>query len=219
MTLEEYIKHINGEMGENHSLSERTVRTYMENVMLEEGNEPDAEYFKKHANILKALNGQYNHDFAEFKKTTAKQTSKSNDTAKEDGGNGGDDRLEIIHNSIKEIIEWKNRMESERETEIKRKKKEGIVNSLLEKKKELKVSYDNEWEDAVKGTDIEGLEEKDALDKVKKEFERLVKRYHGGNASPFGGSRKGGETNIEGGMDDPDAKKLRENYLKTLDQQ
>ena len=40
MTLEEYIKHINGEMGENHSLSERTVRTYMENVMLEEGNEP-----------------------------------------------------------------------------------------------------------------------------------------------------------------------------------
>lgn len=180
--------------------------------MLEDGNEPDAAFFTKHGNILKTLNGQYNHDFAEFKKKTVKK-----DDIQNIHQNPEEDLLDTIHNSIKEIIEWKNKMENEHEMEKQQKKKESIVNSLLGKKKELKVSYDNEWEDAVNSTDIEGLGETEALEKVKKEFERIVKRYHGGNASPFGGTRKQHGAMTEGGMDDPDAKKLREAYLKSLE--
>lgn len=54
------------------SLSDRTIADYVNNNLPVDGTEPDAAYFTKHVNILKSINGNFDHDVAtkvdEFKK-------------------------------------------------------------------------------------------------------------------------------------------------------
>lgn len=48
----------------NTSFSAQTLTSYVENNMPAEGTEPDEAYWTRHTNILKSLQGQFNHDVA-----------------------------------------------------------------------------------------------------------------------------------------------------------
>lgn len=162
---------------------QRTFSTYIDANLPEEGVEPDDAYWSKHVGILKSISGQFSHDVAtqvnDFKKNFKPETK-----PEDKGDNGGEKsdlekRLEQLENAQKEYT------------------RNASVNALRSevsaKGKSLKVVNNAIWEDAVKAVEIG---EKDSADdvtaKAKKEYEKLLKRYFGDGAAPYGSSGRTG---------------------------
>lgn len=183
-------------------LSSRTLDTYISNNLPAEGVEPDDAYFKKHVTFLQSLQGQFSHDVSmqveDFKKNYKPQEKQEEPVVTESH------ELQKLLDRIA-ALEVAN-AESEKKLEVGK-----IRSNVLGKAGELNVAnYKNEWEDAVNSTNLSDCKTEDeALDKVKKEFERIVKRYHGDGAKPYG--RTATTQQSEG-----EASKKRSAYLQRL---
>lgn len=162
---------------------QRTFGDYVGKNLPAEGVEPDDAYFEKHVDILKSLAGQYNHDFAEqvndFKKNW-KPEAKTAET-KTAGGEKSDleKRLEQLESRLAE-----NARNASAAT---------LRSEVISKGKSLKVANEAIWEDAVKAVEIGDKDSaEDVTTSAKKEYERMLRRYVGEGAAPYGSSGRQG---------------------------
>ncbi len=185
MEKEQILSTINERLGAEGIKTEgfqRTFDTYISKNLPAEGTEPDDAYWEKHVGILKSLSGQFSHDVAEqvndFKKNYKPET-KPEDKGEKGEKSDLEKRLEQLENAQKESA--RNASANATRSEV------------SAKGKSLKVANEAIWEDAVKAVEIG---EKDSADdvtaKAKKEYERLLKRYHGEGIAPYGSSSRQG---------------------------
>ena len=121
MEAEKIISTIKEQIGTT-DFSDRTIASYVESNPIEEGSEPDENYFSKGANFFKSLQGQYNSDLSSKLNTQVeefKKTYKPDTLEKPDGsdGNKGDDKYnELLEkfNSLSGKFEEKEKFESQR---------------------------------------------------------------------------------------------------------
>ncbi len=176
---------------------QRTFGDYLAENLPAEGTEPDDAYFAKHVRVLSSMAGQYNHDFAaaveDFKKNY-KPSSSTTETQQK----GGDPDL------LKRIEQLEGRLaKSEKHASA-----SSLRSEVTAKGKSLKVANEAIWEDAVKAVQIgDNDTAEDVTAKAKREYERLLKRYHGDGAAPYGSSgRQGASKEAEKEMADRKAR-------------
>ena len=177
------------------SFSQKTLETYVGKHLPSEGTEPDDAYWALHTEVLKTLEGQYNHDVAEAVEEAKKNfTTPQNPNSKPNTTPLADDaitkRLEALEKALAD--------------EKKKSSMDMLRNSVLEKGQELKVSNKSLWNDVVKIVEIEdGMDDTQLTESAKKLYEERLKSYLGEGATPYGG----------GGTASPDSKE----YEKELD--
>lgn len=200
MEKEQILSTLTEKLGKT-TISSRSLDTYVSNNLPSEGTEPDDAWFAKHVNVLKSFAGQYSHDLA----TAIEDFKKSYKP------NGDHEDPPVDSDLAKALERIKALEDAAKEAGVKQ-SVDKLRGGVLGKAAELKVSsYKNEWEDAVNSVDLSDCKTEDeALTKVKTEFERLVKRYHGDNAKPYG---KGSEAPK---YSDTESKNRRDAYLKRL---
>ena len=121
MEAEKIISTIKQQIGTT-DFSDRTIGSYVALNPIEEGKEPDENYFKNGAEFFKSLQGQYNSDLSSKLNTQVeefKKTYKPDTLEKPDGsdGNKGDDKYnELLEkfNSLSGKFEEKEKFESQR---------------------------------------------------------------------------------------------------------
>lgn len=127
MEAEKIISTIKEQIGTT-DFSDRTIASYVESNPIEEGNEPDENYFSKGANFFKSLQGQYNSDLSsklntqveEFKKTykpdTLEKPKKKNDSKIVEEVKDDDKYNELMqkYNELSGKFEEKEKFESQR---------------------------------------------------------------------------------------------------------
>lgn len=201
MEKEQILSTLTAKLGKT-SISSRSLDTYISANLPAEGTEPDDAYFEKHVNVLKSFGGQYSHDLAtaieDFKKNYKPEPDHTPDPTPDAALAKALERIEALEKASKE-----------KETLL---GVEKLRNGVLGKAEELKISnYKNEWEDAVSKVDLSDCKtEEEALTKAKSEFERIVKRYHGDSAKPYGKGEHTPKFTAE------ESKKRREAYLANL---
>ena len=166
------------------SLSEKTISDYINANLPAEGTEPDEAYWERHTTFFKSLNGNYSADVAkqvnDFKKNYKPETKEDPNKGKGEGEKSDlEKRLEQLENAQKE---------SARNASA-----NALRSEVSAKGKSLKVANEAIWEDAVKAVQIgENDSADDVTAKAKKEYERMLKRYHGEGVSPYGNSGRQG---------------------------
>lgn len=181
MEKEKILSTLTEKVGET-SFSQQTLEAYVDLNPLAEGAEPDDAYWNKAVAFISKMQGQYNADVANqvnsFKKNY-KPEAKPEDKGEKGEKSDLEKRLEQLETAQKESA----RKASEK----------ALRSEVSAKGKSLKVANEAIWEDAVKAVEIG---EKDSADdvtaKAKKEYERLLKRYHGEGAAPYGSSSRQG---------------------------
>lgn len=121
MEAEKIISTIKEKIGTT-DFSDRTIGSYVALNPIEEGKEPDENYFKNGAEFFKSLQGQYNSDLSSKLNTQVeefKKNYKPDPLKKPDGsdGNKGDDKYnELLEkfNSLSGKFEEKEKFESQR---------------------------------------------------------------------------------------------------------
>ena len=121
MEAEKIISTIKEQIGTT-DFSDRTIGSYVALNPIEEGKEPDENYFKNGAEFFKSLQGQYNSDLSSKLNTQVeefKKNYKPDPLKKPDGsdGNKGDDKYnELLEkfNSLSGKFEEKEKFESQR---------------------------------------------------------------------------------------------------------
>lgn len=181
MEKETLLSTLTEKLGET-PLSQRTLAAYIDDNLPIEGAEPDEAYWEKHTKFLKSLTGNYRADLAagiEDFKRTFKPQSPTTETQQ----NGGDPDL------LKRIEQLEGRLaESAKNTSA-----NNLRSEVSAKGKSLKVANEAIWEDAVKAVQIgDNDSAEDVTAKAKKEYERLLKRYYGEGAAPYGSSSRQG---------------------------
>ena len=166
------------------SFSAQTLEAYVDLNPLAEGAEPDDAYWNKAVAFINKMQGQYNADVAaqvnDFKKNYKPETKEDPGKGKGEGEKSDfEKRLEQLENAQKE---------SARNASA-----NALRSEVSAKGKSLKVANEAIWEDAVKAVQIgENDSADDVTAKAKKEYERMLKRYHGEGVSPYGSSGRQG---------------------------
>lgn len=161
------------------SFSQKTLETYVGKHLPPEGTEPDDAYWTLHTDVLKTLEGQYNHDVAERVEEAKKNFAnpQKTDSKPNPDANAGDaltKRIEALEAMLAD------------------EKKKSSVSALREtvcgKADELKVSNKPLWNDVVKMVEVkDGMDVTAFTDIAKKEYETRLKAYLGDGATPYGG--------------------------------
>ena len=127
MEAEKIISTIKEQIGTT-DFSDRTIASYVESNPIEEGKEPDENYFSKGVNFFKSLQGQYNSDLSsklntqveEFKKTykpdTLEKPKKKSDSKIVEEVKDDDKYNELMqkYNELSGKFEAKEKFESQR---------------------------------------------------------------------------------------------------------
>lgn len=178
MEKEQILSTLNEQLGQT-SLSQRTISDYVDNNLPAEGAEFD---FERHAKILKSLNGNFSADVAKQVEDFKKNYKPSDSTTETPKGSGDPDLLKRIE-----------QLEGRLAESAKNATANNLRSEVTAKGKSLKVANEAIWEDAVKAVQIgDNDTAEDVTAKAKKEYERLLKRYHGDGAAPYGSSGRQG---------------------------
>lgn len=178
MEKEQILSTLNEQLGQT-SLSQRTISDYVDNNLPAEGAEFD---FERHAKILKSLNGNFSADVAKQVEDFKKNYKPSDSTTETPKGSGDPDLLKRIE-----------QLEGKLAESAKNATANNLRSEVTAKGKSLKVANEAIWEDAVKAVQIgDNDTAEDVTAKAKKEYERLLKRYHGDGAAPYGNSGRQG---------------------------
>lgn len=189
MEKEQILSTLNEQLGQT-SLSQRTISDYVDNNLPAEGAEFD---FERHAKILKSLNGNFSADVAKQVEDFKKNYKPSDSTTETPKGSGDPDLLKRIE-----------QLEGRLAESAKNATANNLRSEVTAKGKSLKVANEAIWEDAVKAVQIgDNDTAEDVTANAKKEYERLLKRYHGDGAAPYGSSgRQGASKEAEKEMAD-----------------
>lgn len=191
MEQEKILSNINAKLGQT-SLSQKTISDYVGANLPAEGVEPDDAYYTKHVDFLKSLNGNFSADVArqvnDFKKNykplnDTPTPKDSNDTTGKNGNNADESRLEQrlkdLENQLKQQNTNQQRSQLQRE--------------VISQADSLKVANKAIWEDAVKSVEVGENDTTDTLvTKAKTAYEKMLKRYVGDGATPYGSSGRQG---------------------------
>lgn len=163
------------------SFSQQTLEMYVAKHLPTEGTEPDDAYWALHTDVLKTMEGQYNHDVAaaveEAKKNFA---TPQNPNQKPNTNPVADDaitkRLEALEKALAD--------------EKKKSSVDMLRNSVVGKGDELKVSNKPLWNDVVKMVEVtDGMDDTQMTEIAKKLYEERLKSYLGEGAAPYGGGK------------------------------
>lgn len=161
------------------SFSQKTLETYVDKHLPSEGTEPDDAYWALHTEILKTLEGQYNHDVAvaveEAKKNiaTPQNPDPKTDPVADDAITK---RLEALEKALAD--------------EKKKSSVDMLRNTVLGKGDDLKVSNKPLWNDVVKMVEVtDGMDDSQMTETAKKLYEERLKSYFGEGAAPYGGGK------------------------------
>ena len=186
---------------------QRTFNDYVSRNLPMDGTEPDDAYWQKHVEILASVSGLVNHEVADIVKKQIEDFKKNYKpeikTTETKTGEGEESDLEKRLAQLESLLKESGNKAT----------REKLVTEVISKGKSLKVANEAIWEDAVKAVEIG---EKDSADTVtanaKKEYERLLKRYHGEGVAPYGNSgRQGSSKEAE-----EQAKDRREAFKKKM---
>lgn len=181
MEKETLLSTLTGKLGET-PLSQRTLAAYIDDNLPAEGTEPDEAYWEKHTKFLTSLSGNYRADVAAGLEA-AKKTLRQQPTTTEPQQNAGDPDI------LKRIEQLEGKLAENAKTAA----ADTIRAEAAAKGKSLKVANENLWADAVKAVNIGDDDSADDVTaKAKKEYERLLHRYYGEGAAPYGSSGRQG---------------------------
>lgn len=159
------------------SFSQKTLETYVAKHLPTEGTEPDDAYWALHTEVLKTMEGQYNHDVAaaveEAKKNFATPQKPNTSTVADEAITK---RLEALEKALAD--------------EKKKSSVDMLRNTVLGKGDELKVSNKPLWNDVVKMVEVtDGMDDVQMTETAKKLYEERLKSYLGEGAAPYGGGK------------------------------
>lgn len=208
MEKEKLSNDLKGLVGQN-SLSDRTWSDYIDNSVLPfvpEDETKVGDFLTKHANVLKSINGQLNHDVAskvdEFKKTYKPEPTKSAEQGK---------------TTSDEKPEWAKELETKLakiETEKAESEKAATKQKLLSDAKEILKSQDNYFNDSLWGLlkiDVpDGISASDLATNAKSAYDSAYKKLFGEGYNPAHGAQ-GGSGPV---TPNPEAKKYKEAVAK-----
>ena len=181
MEKETLLSTITERLGET-PLSQRTISDYIDQNLPAEGTEPDDAYWTRHVNVLKSLAGNYRSDLAagiEGFKRTFKPSTTPPGNPQENGDTELLKRIEQLEQMQKESA--RTAASSALRTEV------------IAKGESLKVANKAIWEDAVKTVQIgDGETSETLIEKAKSAYEKMLKRYVGEGAAPYGNSGRQG---------------------------
>lgn len=164
------------------SLSQRTLGDYINDNLPSEGTEPDEAYWERHTKFLKSLSVNFSNDMAaavnDFK-TNYKPSTSAPETQHKGKESDLMRRIEQLETKLAESAKHASAT--------------NLRSEVTAKGKSLKVANEAIWEDAVKAVQIgDNDTAEDVTAKAKREYERLLKRYHGDGAAPYGSSGRQG---------------------------
>lgn len=179
MEKEQILSTLNEQLGKT-SLSSRTISDYVDGFMPAEGESFD---FDKHVKILRSLQGNFSNDVAatveDFKKNYKPKTEP-------DPAQNGDD-------AINKLLARLDALEKANADNVKNATTSALRNEVSAMGKSLKVANEAIWEDAVSSISIGENTTADSLvADAKKAYEKMLRRYVGEGAEPYGKSGRQG---------------------------
>ena len=179
MEKEQILSTLNEQLGKT-SLSSRTISDYVDGFMPAEGESFD---FDKHVKILRSLQGNFSNDVAatveDFKKNYKPKTEP-------DPAQHGDD-------AINKLLARLDALEKANADNVKNATTSALRNEVSAMGKSLKVANEAIWEDAVSSISIGENTTADSLvADAKKAYEKMLRRYVGEGAEPYGKSGRQG---------------------------
>lgn len=194
MDKEQIFSNLSAKLGQT-SLSERTIRAYIDANAPSEGEVGD-EWYNTHATFMKSLGGQYSHDIAssieEFKKNYKPNNPNPNpnpNPAPAPNPNQGENpEVTALKKQMEEMkAMWEGMQTKNREDVL----RNGVIAKIP-----TPDTNKGLWEISVGRCAIDAnTTEETLLEKVKSEYESLYKKTFGGGASPYGneGGHGGGD--------------------------
>lgn len=173
MEKEQILSTLNEQLGKT-SLSSRTISDYVDGFLPAEGESFD---FNKHVKILRSLQGNFSNDVAatveDFKKNYKPKTEP-------DPASGGDE-------AINKLLARLDALEKANADNVKNTMASALRNEVSAMGKSLKVANEAIWEDAVSSISIGENTTADSLvAESKKAYEKMLRRYVGEGAEPYG---------------------------------
>lgn len=201
MEQEQILSTLTAQLGQT-SLSERTISEYVNENLPAEGEEFN---FERHAKILRSLNGNFSADmklavegFKKNYKPETKPADKGNN-GKPEGETDVEKRLAMLEKEVKESRA--------------REARAGVMSEVAAMGKTLKVANKELWEDAVKTVEVgENDNTESVTAKAKKAYEKLLKRYFGDGATPYGSSGRTGASKVSDEAAKAEREKLRKEF-------
>lgn len=187
MEREKILTTLNGKLG-NTSLSDKTIGDFVDNFMPNDGSDPTDADFDKAANILKSLQGQYNHDVAtqisKFKKSLPEENIKEpveNAKTGEDKINRNDE----LFNMIKAIKEQNEQLRQRLDDQDKEKAQYELMTKVKEAMRAKGANDEYVLRNTMKGVILDGNESIDKLvDDNLKRYDKELRDARGDGAIP-----------------------------------
>lgn len=149
MEAEKIISTIKEQIGTT-DFSDRTIASYVESNPIEEGKEPDENYFSKGANFFKSLQGQYNSDLSsklntqveEFKKTYKPETLKKPERKEGKEGKEQPENDEKYNQLMQQYNELSGKFEAKEKSETQQSYKKNLQDKFKAEIESKKLVYD-----------------------------------------------------------------------------
>jgi len=214
MEKEELISTLKEKVG-NTNFSDRSFATYVENIIPQDGTEPDDAFFERHSNIIKSLTGQMRADISSALSNAlpdevqryleknpkyvedfiAKRNSKSTEPPT-------DDKYKAL---LDEINGLKNSIESQKAEQNNNLLRESATRKLTESGIGVNKGL---WDDAINSIAIpNGATAEDVFNLAKAKYEEKCKKYAFDGGKPFGSKGQGGSQETDKAVSDFFARK------------
>lgn len=102
MEREKIFSELKSRIGET-SLSDRTLKSYVEGIVPDEGMEPDDGWWGTQVSFLQSLQGQYNHDIAAYKRSLGNKPDDTGDGVDDNNGGAGVGMSDELRGVLEEI--------------------------------------------------------------------------------------------------------------------
>lgn len=179
MTQEQILQRVKEGLGQT-SVSDRTINDFISIFPVAEGTEPSDAYFEQITKACKTVNGNISAVTAQAV-NTAKSDWENAHSSQQNQQNVQQSNAD--YDALKkEFEELKNRI-NEREVKI---TETQLRENVKKKSKDLKVDYENLWNDLVSSTPVgENVTEAEFLKMVKDSYVAKVQSYYGAGTAPF----------------------------------
>lgn len=178
MEQEKILETLRTRLGET-SFSDRTIEAYVNNNPVADGEEPGDEYFAKAEGFLKAMQGQFNHDIAEFKKTLKPETPPP------PPGNEDNEVMKLLKEMREQNETLKKRLDDKEEAETQAQLREQVIAGMKAKG----ATNDYVLGTTLKGVKFDGSKTVDEqVEKYISEYDKELKLAYGSAAVPRQGN-------------------------------
>lgn len=195
MEKEKILETLRTEIGET-SFSDRTIEAYLNANPVAEGEEPSEDYFKNAATFIKAMQGQFNHDIAEFKKTLT-PTPPTPPAPPSNEGKEDSEVMKLLKQMQEANEALKKRLDDKEEVETQAQLRKQVIAGMKAKG----ATNDYVLGTTLKGVKFDGSKTVDEqVEKYISEYDKELKLAYGSAAVPRKGN-DGGSGNQKSDVD------------------